>query len=902
MREIVGGRFALQDEIGSGSGGEVFKAVDLDDSGASQVAIKFIKGHPDDPTTKLFFEKETAALARLNHPNIVRLIDFGWHEERAQNYVALEWAGNNLREQMNPPAWSNWDDFADRFAIPLTEALSYAHLENVEHRDIKPENILVKGSTPKLADFGIAKLRDRVDPFGMTLVDWKTRPYAPPDDTFGYEKTRDVWALAVVFIQAMTPLYVADYPDLPARLNEIDVPPQIRTLLGRCIDHEPSSRPANASVLLQDLADIQRSRRADRVRSEATLWLDMSIAATRKLVDAGNPDRGAAHRAMSSDLLLNFHAEYRFDPEAAKLDRSTIFLSGSRWRYTLKRLESSPAYKVVGAIPLRQAEEVRSRSCPMNQLLGVSFWNPGGSRAERAIEILTASLEDFYDRRDRARAERQQDAADNELFEHYLRLMDAREELAQGERTPFVYDSRTLQRRGAVFTVSGSVDRDLIGEEWDVRVGGTRTVARGEVVAQTDESITLHFRREARSIPDSGELTPYLGPTGRAHDRQVDAVRKIRDGHNARPDLRELLIAPQRIHKPVPQVPPQWFRADLDASKRDAVSAALGAKDFVLVEGPPGTGKTSMITELVLQHLRRSPRTKILIVSQTHVAVDNALDRLDAAGVPGLVRLGQPADPRISTSVKHLLLQERMDSWAKALRSKAERHMSAVAERYGVPIQHLNAAIALEELGAILGNLEHLRSKVITTDSERSKTAATGVDRRRDRVALQENIDALEDRRGDLLNVVRGHLGDDLELPDDLTIADTRATTGALLGNASASRALVNLVKLQGEWLQRVASDRKLAEAFLTTTNVLAGTCIGFLGHPAMRELEFDLCILDEASKATATEALVPISRSRQWVLVGDTRQLPPMDEEVLRKPELMRRHNIDEQFVQDSL
>ena len=53
---------------------------------------------------------------------------------------------------------------------PLADAMSYAHLENVEHRDIKPENIFMSGGTPKLADFGIAKLRDHVDPIGMTLV------------------------------------------------------------------------------------------------------------------------------------------------------------------------------------------------------------------------------------------------------------------------------------------------------------------------------------------------------------------------------------------------------------------------------------------------------------------------------------------------------------------------------------------------------------------------------------------------------------------------------------------------------------------------------------------------------------------------------------------------------------
>jgi superfamily I DNA and/or RNA helicase len=58
-------------------------------------------------------------------------------------------------------------------------------------------------------------------------------------------------------------------------------------------------------------------------------------------------------------------------------------------------------------------------------------------------------------------------------------------------------------------------------------------------------------------------------------------------------------------------------------------------------------------------------------------------------------------------------------------------------------------------------------------------------------------------------------------------------------------------------------------------------------------DLEFDLCILDEASKATGTEALVPMSRSRSWVLVGDPRQLPPFEDEFLRRPGILQDYNL---------
>lgn len=92
MREIVGGRFALLPEtVGAGGGGEVYKAVDLDSATGAHVAIKFVTGHPDDPTTKLYFQRETSTLSKLSHPNIVRLLDYGWYEDRKQHYLALAW-------------------------------------------------------------------------------------------------------------------------------------------------------------------------------------------------------------------------------------------------------------------------------------------------------------------------------------------------------------------------------------------------------------------------------------------------------------------------------------------------------------------------------------------------------------------------------------------------------------------------------------------------------------------------------------------------------------------------------------------------------------------------------------------------------------------------------------------
>ena len=153
--------------LGIGGMGMVYKARQpkLD----RLVALKILAIEPDrHPSFAERFEREAKALARLNHPGIVAVYDFG--QTNDFYYFVMEYVeGLNLRELLQRQSVSPNQTLA--LVTQICTALQYAHDENIVHRDIKPENILInKKGQAKIADFGLAKLLGHAPDAGLTAT------------------------------------------------------------------------------------------------------------------------------------------------------------------------------------------------------------------------------------------------------------------------------------------------------------------------------------------------------------------------------------------------------------------------------------------------------------------------------------------------------------------------------------------------------------------------------------------------------------------------------------------------------------------------------------------------------------------------------------------------------------
>jgi len=210
------GRYHIIEPLGQGGMATVYRAFDT--RLECDVAVKFIRmerlTREETEKTLKRFEREAKELARLTHPNIVKVTDFGKY--KGTPYLVMEYLpGGTLKQYAGKPVLY---DQAARLLAPVGRALEYAHEENLIHRDVKPGNILLTArGQPMVSDFGIAKILDVEG--GSTLTSTNvaigTPEYMAPEQWLNQVSAQsDIYALGIVFYELVTGQrpYTADTP------------------------------------------------------------------------------------------------------------------------------------------------------------------------------------------------------------------------------------------------------------------------------------------------------------------------------------------------------------------------------------------------------------------------------------------------------------------------------------------------------------------------------------------------------------------------------------------------------------------------------------------------------------------------------------------------------------------
>ncbi len=252
------GVWRLDDMIGAGGMGSVWKAHRADGLFEQVVAVKFMRARAGSIDLGPLIDAERRSLARMDHDNIARILDGGSTAEGLHYIVMEHVAGARLDDHAAtlPPAR------CVALIRQAAAALAHAHRAGIVHCDVKPANLLV---TPegrvKLIDFGIARLEGG----GQGLPDGMTRSYASPERLAGQPPTTadDIWSLAVTLRELLTG--TPEGADLPPMRNVADM----QAVLTRATDADADRRYGSIDAFDSDLARWEQARPASARTSSA---------------------------------------------------------------------------------------------------------------------------------------------------------------------------------------------------------------------------------------------------------------------------------------------------------------------------------------------------------------------------------------------------------------------------------------------------------------------------------------------------------------------------------------------------------------------------------------------------------------------------------------------------------
>lgn len=294
------GRYRIASELGRGAMGVVYKAHDpvLDRTVALKTIALDEEAQDREEYHARFFQEAKAA-ARLNHPALITIYDFG--EEGSLAYMAMELVdGSELAERMEKAPISIRE--AVMIAEQVAEGLAFAHDNGVIHRDIKPGNImLLPRGRIKIMDFGIARLKvsDLKTQLGTRLG---TPKYMSPEQIGGgkLDHRTDIFSLGIVLYEMLTGIKlfkgdsltqvmhnVASFdPPPPSRIKP-GVPPLLDLVVKRAMEKKPAARYASAWEMVDDL----RSCLQEFTPATATAPVDAGGSANERSPAEGAGDK-----------------------------------------------------------------------------------------------------------------------------------------------------------------------------------------------------------------------------------------------------------------------------------------------------------------------------------------------------------------------------------------------------------------------------------------------------------------------------------------------------------------------------------------------------------------------------------------------------------------------------------
>jgi hypothetical protein len=848
----INSRYEILSQLGHGSSGQVFSAIDRKDPNQSTVAIKILSQLPDISSNHLqeFFNREVRSLSKLNHPRIIHLLDSGYDEQNQVLFVVLEYLdrAQTLRDRIK--TWS--PDVSDTLdlLIEVLDGVSYAHQEYIIHRDLNPLNILIDGyGNIKIIDFGVCKILSTIHT-NETVGDFFTRAYASPEQ-IAYKDisySSDIYSLAAI---AYFMLMHIDPSPSTTLVNQIialsGISREIKSVLIRMANENPNERFETAN---QALLALQTSKAHFEVETQK-IFVQLTYNAIKNLYDQ-TVIKSQAPEEAKAIITACLDADEVFVTKVIENKSETYNIIGDGICLECAlgdchdgEFSSFVVRSVQTRIPPHQLEKTRHGGYPLHANWKVGLTQDPIPSYVCVLSSLIDQIDNFIQTKlvEKRVKERRVD-----LVEGWMNILQLDREI-KGESTFRVdYFDWKLEDQNHVIAVQIKSEINLedaigSGQMLMMSTNQQRSIPAGHFHRQEANTVYLSKLPDCDTslLAKSGSLMADERQWAAAWSRQRKALETIINDRCINPRLSNILLDPSQAALQVVDEVERYINDDLDTDKKMIVNQALNAKDIYLIQGPPGTGKTVVITEIIAQVLARNPKTKILLVSQSNVAVDHVLEKVVAL-LPSIsiVRIGK--EEYLSPGATGYFINNRMRDWS--VKAKEESGKFALTQT-----AHSKDRSELESCLDLVENLLLLLGK-------NNRVGVSLVDENDKDAALDILREAFPER-----NIVL----------EELSLIELQKYINQQIEGYKSP-----IERTIGEWNKRLDYPDEFEDAYLEVCSIVAGTCVGIAGRYSLPD-RFDLTIVDEAGRATPSELLIPLVRSEKCILVGDHKQLPPV-------------------------
>lgn len=971
MATYIADRYRLKKkDIGGGNMASILLCEDddvSDDEKDNFVIVKMFNkpNTGDEDLQKQIFSREVESLDKLNHKNIVRILDKGFDKKFKAFFIVLEYIqGQNFKEAFEEICKYEYAQKLDLME-QVVEGIEYLHKKNIVHRDLKPSNLMInKEGVVKIIDFGISKLQDTFYN-EYTLADFATKNYSSPEQRLGKTITyqSDIYSLGLIFYEILTCTKITTRESMDVS----SLPQGMQNILVKMTREETSLR---YETIMEVRRDIEKEK--NLLIQEKYISLGFTNNVTKTLSSAGYIEKEETTLALKV-LEGECAGKCYILPERDKNGKfnNSFELCGQRFILILKYDQKDSKRFIITAVRFISADRLMNRK-------ELSYEIPyrikiGGSRVRCKAEMDAQIVgEEALNHKIELEKQRSEDIYQKNITGKWRNILELEKKQIGQKKSALNYHGLKVNEKDASVEIEINTDREYeLNYSSDdmlqmtsrknvshyIDVGHMRECTNGHMI------IDLVPQADIANIASSGEISISMRMAEIALDRQRKALKNIQYRENVNPEISEIIFNPviATSKNNLMLTENDCKSKEIDRSKLISLEKALSAENIFLLQGPPGTGKTTFISELVYQILngndkyRGDPDAKILIASQSHVAVDHSLAKIKKL-IPDIKMIRVGILDKLADSSKEYTLDIFCRRWTQKVIENCKKALAKYKQEIGIDdsLQEKNSIIneienitqEISKLAAELKNVEDELERVNILDSKwcfvnekiaimKQKIAAkatnvteeylsqvienfveslselnnqldTVID---ESVALSERKVALQERYVSI-NEKLGEKGHELnEWKHFLNVSSNEEYVkikediqAALKENKKKYASYSRVEVLCKEWQKRVAQGDGLLQESIADSTLVGATCLGIASLSSSIEFNFDWVIVDEAGKATPPEILVPICLGRKVVLVGDHKQLPPVVDEALLKLQDNEKIHISKEDLELSL